>query len=68
VIKVEGQFEFGNAVCILGDDGKEIARGLVNYNFRDLGSIMGMRTSAVRKIFGDNFYNEVIHRDDLALL
>ena len=68
VIKVEGKFEFGNAVCILGDDGKEIARGLVNYNFRDLGSIMGMRTSAVRKIFGDNFYNEVIHRDDLALL
>ena len=40
VIKVEGKFEFGNAVRILGEDGKEIARGLVNYNFRDLGSIM----------------------------
>ena len=68
VIKVEGKFEFGNAVRILGEDGKEIARGLVNYNFRDLGSIMGMRTSAVKKIFADNFYNEVIHRDDLTLL
>ena len=68
VIKVEGKFEFGNAVRILGEDGKEIARGLVNYNFRDLGSIMGMRTSAVKKIFEDNFYNEVIHRDDLTLL
>ena len=68
VIKVEGKFEFGNAVCILGDDGKEIARGLVNYNFRDLDSIMGMRTSAVKKIFEVNFYNEVIHRDDLTLL
>ena len=68
VIKVEGKFEFGNAVRILGEDGKEIARGLVNYNFRDLDSIMGMRTSAVRKIFDKNFYNEVIHRDDLALL
>ena len=68
VIKVEGKFEFGNAVRILGEDGKEIARGLVNYNFRDLGSIMGMRTSAVRNIFGKNFYNEVIHRDDLTLL
>ena len=53
---------------IHGEDGKEIARGLVNYNFRDLGSIMGMRTSAVRKNFGENFYNEVIHRDDLTLL
>lgn len=68
VIKVEGKFEFGNAVRILGEDGKEIARGLVNYNFRDLDSIMGMRTSAVRKIFSKNFYNEVIHRDDLTLL
>jgi glutamate 5-kinase len=68
VIKVEGKFEFGNAVRILDEDGKEIARGLVNYNFRDLDSIMGMRTSAVKKIFKDNFYNEVIHRDDLTLL
>ena len=68
VIKVEGKFEFGNAVRIHGEDGKEIARGLVNYNFRDLGSIMGMRTSAVKKIFKDNFYNEVIHRDDSTLL
>ena len=68
VIKVEGKFEFGNAVRILGEDGKEIARGLVNYNFRDLDSIMGMRTSEVKKIFEDNFYNEVIHRDDLTLL
>ncbi len=68
VIKVEGKFEFGNAVRILGEDGKEIARGLVNYNFRDLDSIMGMRTSDVKKFFKDNFYNEVIHRDDLTLL
>ena len=68
VIKVEGKFEFGNAVRILGEDGKEIARGLVNYNFRDLDSIMGMRTNAVKKIFKDNFYNEVIHREDLTLL
>ena len=68
VIKVEGKFEFGNAVRILGEDGKELTRGLVNYNFRDLGGIMGMRTSAVRNIFGNNFYNEVIHRDDLTLL
>jgi glutamate 5-kinase len=68
VIKIEGKFEFGTVVRVLEEDGTEIARGLVNYNFRDLEKIMGMRTGAVRKIFGDNFYNEVIHRDDLALL
>ena len=68
VIKVEGQFKFGNAVRIIGEDDKEIARGLVNYNFRDLVSIMGMRTSAVKKIFSENFYKEVVHRDDLTLI
>ena len=68
VIKVEGEFEFGNAVHILSEDGTEIARGLVNYNLRDLNQIKGMKTSAVRKIFGENFYEEVVHRDDLVVL
>lgn len=68
VVKVEGKFEFGNAVRILGNNRIEIARGLVNYNFRDLEKIMGMKTSAVRKIFDENFYEEVIHRDDLVVL
>ena len=68
VTRVEGKFEFGNAVCILGEDGTEIARGLVNYSLRDLDRIKGMKTGAVRKIFGENFYEEVIHRDDLVVL
>jgi glutamate 5-kinase len=60
VIKVEGKFEFGNAVRIHVEGGIEIARGLVNYNFRDLEKIMGMKTGAVRKIFDESFYEEVI--------
>ncbi|KMP11782.1 glutamate 5-kinase [Candidatus Nitromaritima sp. SCGC AAA799-A02] len=68
VVRVEGKFEFGNAVRIIDDEGTEIARGLVNYNFRDLDRIKGMKTSAVRKLFGENFYEEVIHRDDLVVL
>ena len=68
VTRVEGKFEFGNAVCIFGEDGTEIARGLVNYSLRDLDRIKGMKTGAVRKIFGENFYEEVIHRDDLVVL
>ena len=68
VIKVEGKFEFGNTVRVVDETGTEIARGLVNYNFRDLKRIMGMKTGAVRKIFGESFYKEVIHRDDLVVL
>ncbi len=68
VIKVDGKFEFGSAVRILDEKGKEIARGLVNYNSRDLDQIKGMKTAAVRSLVGANFYEEVIHRDDLVLI
>lgn len=68
IVSVEGHFEFGNAVRIFDDRQKEFARGLVNYNSRDLDVIKGMKTSAVRSIVGNNFYEEVVHRDDLVLL
>ena len=68
VVKVDGKFEFGGSVRILDEKGKEIARGLVNYNSRDLDQIKGMKTAAVRSLVGANFYDEVIHRDDLVLV
>jgi glutamate 5-kinase len=68
IVKVDGKFEFGASVRILNERGKEIARGLVNYNSRDLDQIKGMKTAAVRSLVGPNFYDEVIHRDDLVLV
>ena len=65
--KIQGEFEFGKAVKILDEEGKEIGRGLVNYNSRDLQQIKGMKTSAIKKSIGDSFYEEVIHRDDLVI-
>ena len=67
VVKVEGKFAFGNCVRIVDEEGEEIARGLVNYNTADLEKIMGKKTSAVRNLFGNNFYDEVVHRDDMTV-
>lgn len=67
LVKVEGKFEFGNALTLLDETGKEIGRGLVNYNSRDLEQIKGMKTSAVRNLMGESYYEEVIHRDDLVI-
>ena len=67
LIKVEGEFEFGKAVIIMDEEGKEIGRGLVNYNSRDLLQIKGMKTPAIKKRIGESFYEEVIHRDDLVI-
>ena len=68
IVKIDGKFEFGSAVRILDEKGKEIARGLVNYNSRDLDQIKGLKTAAVRSLVGANYYDEVIHRDDLVLI
>ena len=68
VVRVEGNFDFGNSVRIVDESADEIARGLVNYSSADLARIKGMKTSAVRNLIGDNFYEEVIHRDDLVIL
>ena len=67
LLKVTGNLEFGNAVTLLDELGKEIGRGLVNYNSRDLENIKGLKTSAVRSLMGKSFYEEVVHRDDLVI-
>ncbi len=68
VVGVDGKFEFGNSVRIVDEKSEEIARGLANYSSADLARIKGMKTSAVRNLVGDNFYEEVVHRDDLVIL
>ena len=67
VLRVKGGFEFGNAVSVVDEDSVEIARGLVNYNRADLEMIKGLKTSEVRKLVGNNFYEEGVHRDDMMV-
>ena len=67
VIRIEGKFQFGNSVRVYDCDMNELARGLVNYSSEDLDRIKGMKTVAARKIMGEEFYDEVIHRDDLVM-
>jgi glutamate 5-kinase len=68
IVEIQGDFEFGNAVSLLDESGKEFAVGLVNYNSRDLDKIKGLKTPAVREVLHERFYEEVIHRNDLVLL
>ncbi|MGV7221657.1 MAG: glutamate 5-kinase [Nitrospinales bacterium] len=68
VTEVNGNFKFGSAVRILDSKGKEIGRGLVNYSAADLEKIKGGKSADIRKIMGNDFYKEVIHRDDLVVI
>ena len=66
--KVHGSFGVGECVRCLDLQGREFARGLVNYSAQELEQIKGLHTSKIEKVLGYKAYDEIIHRDDLVLL
>ncbi len=68
VVEVEGDFQAGEVVVLATPDGKEFARGLTNYDAEELRRIRGAKTAAIEGILGYKRLDEVIHRDNLAVL
>lgn len=68
VTKVSGRFQRGDVVSCLADDGREIARGLVNYESLEAERIKGKASSEIEAILGYIDEPELIHRDNLVLL
>jgi glutamate 5-kinase len=68
VIACEGQFERGEVVGCCDPDGREIARGLVNYSAAEAQRILRKPSSAIEAILGYVDEPELIHRDNLVLL
>ena len=66
--EIRGSFGAGECVRCLDPQGREFARGLVNYNAQELNQIKGLHTSKIDKVLGYKAYDEIIHRDDLAIL
>jgi glutamate 5-kinase len=66
--EVRGSFGVGECVRCLDLDGREFARGLVNYSASELNQIKGLHTSKIEKALGYKAYDEIIHRDDLVVL
>ncbi len=68
VREVEGEFDRGDAVLVLGPDGEPLARGLSAYASADARRIAGHRSDAIEALLGWRGRDEIIHRDDLVLL
>jgi len=68
VRQIDGRFERGDAVIVRDQQGHDIARGLVAYSASDAERIAGKRTGEIEAILGYRGRDELIHRDDLALL
>jgi glutamate 5-kinase len=68
VVQVEGEFERGQTIRIYTGAGQEIARGLAQYDARDLRLIKGLRSTQIAETLGYDYGPEVIHRDDMVIL
>jgi glutamate 5-kinase len=68
VIGIEGQFRRGDAVDVLDEGGKLIARGLVSYDAGDARAIAGKSRDALTQVLGYAPRSAMIHRDQLVML
>lgn len=68
VKQVSGDFHRGAVVAILDENGKDIARGLVNYSANEARRIAGKASREIENILGYVDEPELIHRDNLVLL
>ncbi len=68
VLDSRGRFAVGDPVGIDDRQGREIARGLVNYSSDDLARIKGLRSSEIESMLGANALDEVVHRNNLVVL
>jgi glutamate 5-kinase len=67
VTAVAGDFERGEAVAIQDPEGREIARGLINYSSSEARLIMRRATSEIESVLGFIEEPELIHRDNMVL-
>lgn len=67
ITEIEGEFQSQDAVQLCDRAGREIARGLVNYSYRDLQKIRGQRSDKIAAILGYDGAETVVHRDNLVL-
>jgi glutamate 5-kinase len=67
IVKVEGDFAVGDPVLCLDMAGKIIAKGLVNYSAEEIKRIQGLKTSRIEQVLGYKHYDEVMHRDNMAV-
>ncbi|HAE59047.1 MAG TPA: glutamate 5-kinase, partial [Anaerolineae bacterium] len=68
VSAVSGTFKRSDVIRVADAEGHELARGISNYDSRDLARILRKRSDEIEAVLGYHYGDEVIHRNDLVLL
>ncbi|MEU5168622.1 glutamate 5-kinase [Streptomyces mutomycini] len=65
---VEGEFSAGDPVELRDPAGRAVARGLVNFDAKEIPQLLGRSTRDLARELGPAYEREVVHRDDLVVL
>jgi glutamate 5-kinase len=66
VMAVEGEFDVGDCVDIVDQEGQVLGRGISSYSFKEADSIKGLRSDQIKKVLGEKG-EEIVHRDELVI-
>src|SRR5256712_9368078 len=68
VTQIEDEFEDGDVVSIIGPDGQEVARGIVNYSSADASKLIGKHSDDISRLASTRNYDAFITRNNIAFL
>ena len=68
VVGVEGEFERGDVVRIETEAGDHLASGMSNYGASDVARLRGLRSDRIAGVLGHEYGEEIVHRNNLALV
>ncbi|WP_062732205.1 glutamate 5-kinase [Sphingobium abikonense] len=68
VARVEGFFDRGDVIDIVAQDGRVIARGLIEYDSAAAARIAGRRSEDIPALLGEMPRSVLVHRDHLAMI
>ena len=68
VVEVEGDFQRGDVVRLVGPEGRALGRGMVRYGSDEIRRIRGCHSERIPEILGYASGAVVIHREDLTII
>jgi glutamate 5-kinase len=68
VTRIENEFEHGDVVSIVAPNGREIARGIVNYSSSDASKLIGKHSDDIARLATTKNYDAFITRNNIAFI
>lgn len=68
VVGSTGKFSSGDGIEISDLNGVVFAKGITNYSSAEIEIIKGKKSIDIKKAFGESYYEELVHRDNMILI